>query len=617
MTAASALGGEALINGSSHHLERSENVLGYSDVSFSSTLTADSEAQESAPLNPGLKNSAANGRKDYPTGNAAAAEPAPPQEVRGWRAINDVGGGGRIGTSVATSVKSPVSDDPLTPRAPDAPSLPDRGGSNGVVARRGSYANPPSTLSPSTHIRHQSVPTGLSGKLSINIHKRLPVESPFSRDALYDREPAEAYTSTADEDAEAKRVQQNLERWAAEERNRRKAARTSRTSLGPPSAGSNGLVRRFSGLRSASRLSGAGLGAGPSSERLADGAPTSPSAVHSPINSRFGRRDSSPSTFLRGASRPDSLSSMDSSNTQDELIRSSMGTEPGSAGRYSGSAGPRITSFGNLGIGDSVALEDVPESESESSYKGKERAAANPFEDPSEASGGGYQHSSVAAASTKPLPTALRPIVTVGRASSIQRRTIEAAMLDCGKGKRRMPSIVATDTDAGVTGEGDGAPLSGSSDNPFASEEDGRYTNGGVGTGRIGGGVSTTLHHGGLDEEVAMELQGRRNLYSMASSGRYSGDGQSGQRDVGRIAEDDKFSHVPSRVSTSSSKFRELGITAGDDWMGTVEAADKRARAPRPGQLERERKPWWTDWLCGCVSADEDEEQAGRTNPME
>lgn len=85
---------------------------------------------------------------------------------------------------------------------------------------------------------------------------------------------------------------------------------------------------------------------------------------------------------------------------------------------------------------------------------------------------------------------------------------------------------------------------------------------------------------------------------------------------------------APARTSTSSSKFRELGISEGDDWIESVASGKAQQhgsttsmRIPRRAQAgsdqDESRRPWWTELLCGCSRDQDDDEQAGRTNPME
>ena len=219
------------------------------------------------------------------------------------------------------------------------------------------------------------------------------------------------------------------------------------------------------------------------------------------------------------------------------------------------------------------------------------------------------------------MPTAFRPIVTVGRASSIQRRAIEAGLADRGKGKgkgRSMPSIVATDTEAGLYDDrqGNSRSKNGSqgASNPFASAEDGLHGSGSSSEVRTAnGGVSTTLHHGGLDEEVALELEGQRNRSAGATKGVQD------EADLGESMLGMKLAPQSSRQSTSSSKFKELGITEGDDWIDSMKKSSAASngrnsngnatRRSRQDEDEAPRRSWWTEWLCGCMRADDDEEQ--------
>ncbi len=71
------------------------------------------------------------------------------------------------------------------------------------------------------------------------------------------------------------------------------------------------------------------------------------------------------------------------------------------------------------------------------------------------------------------------------------------------------------------------------------------------------------------------------------------------------------------RSSTSSSKFRELGISQEDDWIETVGRSMKNStrkmriarHADADDESEERRKPWWTELLCGCSRDSDDDEQ--------
>ncbi|CDR98729.1 hypothetical protein, partial [Sporisorium scitamineum] len=351
------------------------------------------------------------------------------------------------------------------------------------------------------------------------------------------------YPPTSEEESEAKRVQQNLERWAAEERQRRKAHRTSKLVSNRNSnvSGGGSLAHRLSILRSTGFTGTTNnLGAGPSSERLADDPSASPSISHTTSlgdRRRYGptaRRESATSSAggaARGLHRSASPSSFDSAQSLNSLV-----SDDHRPNRKLPPIGSRVpsTNHDRQASGSSVASLN-------GSGLHANGSARDPFRDPSE---GGIAEVSTRLSpkrsSLKPAPTASRPIVTVGRASSIQRQALEASYAsskDKGKG-RSMPTIVATDTEIEEEEENHTSSFNRNRDgeNPFASSRDPQ---------RRTRTTSTTLHQGGLDEEVAMEIAGRNK----------------GLHNNGDLGE--------TRTSTSSSKFRELGITEDDDWIKT------------------------------------------------
>ena len=408
------------------------------------------------------------------------------------------------------------------------------------------------------------------------------------------------YPPTSEEDSEAKRVQQNLERWAAEERQRRKAQRSSKilTNRNSTVSVGGGLTHRLSILRSGGYNSnGNNLGAGPSSERLADGPGASPSM---PYNSHMGDRSrdsgarrgsgSSSAGGARGLHRSSSSSSFDSSQSHGSSVSDDhrpnrklppIGSRVSSATHAREMSGDSAGSSKGLDHGSNVGMRD-------------------PFRDPSEKEASpGLSHKR---SSLKPTPTAARPIVTVGRASSIQRRALESSYAAKGKGKgRSMPTIVATDTEAEAEAEAEelSSRRAGGMENPFVSSEDGQ---------RSRAAISTTIHQGGLDEEVAMEL----------ARGGTSGLDLHGDLGESTLDSDGAARPLPPRTSTSSSKFRELGITEGDDWIETMgrsmgkDRSRKMRVAPQTesgNEREEVRKPWWTELLCGCSRDYDDDEQ--------
>ncbi|KAJ1019636.1 hypothetical protein NDA18_006113 [Ustilago nuda] len=408
------------------------------------------------------------------------------------------------------------------------------------------------------------------------------------------------YPPTSEEDSEAKRVQQNLERWAAEERQRRKAQRSSKilSNRNLTISSGGGLTQRLSILRSAgfNNTKTNNLGTGPSSERLADGPGADPSI---PYNSNMGDR-SRDSTARRGSltsstrgvqdlQRSPSSSSFDSSQSLGSLV-----SDDHRPNRKLPPIGSRVTSANHARDGSGG---------SSRSFNGAGSARLNgsardPFRDPSDRGAGETcLDLSGKRSSLRPTPTASRPIVAVGRASSIQRRALESSYNSKGKGKSQsMPTIVATDTEAEADELTSWRP-----ENPFASVENHH---------RGKAAISTTIHQGGLDEEMAMEIAGR---------------GARGLDDHGDLGESTLDSdHVirsqPTRTSTSSSKFRELGITEGQDWietMGKTQSSRKMRVTEHAQERQEARKPWWTELVCGCQHDYDDDEQAGRTNPME
>ncbi|GAK66216.1 uncharacterized protein PAN0_012c4438 [Moesziomyces antarcticus] len=406
------------------------------------------------------------------------------------------------------------------------------------------------------------------------------------------------YPPISEEDSEAKRVQQNLERWAAEERQRRKAQRSSKllANRNSVAAGTGGLAQRLSILRTSAQTNNNNLGAGPSSERLADGPGASPSMSYDPRLGAADRRGSGSSSAAaaQGLHRSASSSSFDSSQSLGSLTSDDHRPNrrlPPIGSRVSSATHARNTSSG-----------------SGSSSKGlgttANGSARNPFRDPSD--GGAPEVTLEKRASLKPQPTASRPIVIVGRASSIQRRALESGYNSKGKGKgRSMPTIVATDTEAEAEAEAEMGRVSSRVDdeNPFASVEDRQP--------RARTESSTMIHEGGLDEEVALEMAGR------AQAELTSGDiGESS------LSTDQPIRPPPGRTSTSSSKFRELGITEGDDWIETMgrslskDWSRKMRIAPHADGDEtahEQRKPWWTELLCGCSRDEDDDEQVSQS----
>jgi hypothetical protein len=100
-----------------------------------------------------------------------------------------------------------------------------------------------------------------------------------------------------------------------------------------------------------------------------------------------------------------------------------------------------------------------------------------------------------------------------------------------------------------------------------------------------------------------------------------AGRGARGLDDHGDLGEstldsDNVIRSQPTRTSTSSSKFRELGIIEGEDWietmgrtMGKTPSSRKMRVTEQAQEREEAHKPWWTELLCGCQHDYDDDEQ--------
>lgn len=611
--------------GAPSHLARDQSASEFSEVSFASTITEDQDlhypppmlaAASSADLLSAQSNHGTNGFSSTVT----LIEPEADSAARSTRSFN---------SDNALHKSKQLSDghhvDPEHKKSGPALSTIDE--TSAAAANGSSYTYADSYGLPSNGYVQDD-----DGARRYRQHMR--IASPDLDEARYS---PSTYPPTSEEDSEAKRVQQNLERWAAEERQRRKAQRSSRilSNRSYVSSGAGGLAHRLSILRPGGFATNvSNLGAGPSSERLADGPGASLSL---PYNAPRGdrRREStarrgsasSSTSGARGLGRSSSSSSLESSPSLGSMV---------SDDHCPNRNLPRI--------GSRVSSAQHPRSTSETStrsYKAKDTIARDPFRDPSAmGTEEGSPELSRKRSSLKPTPTASRPIVTVGRASSMQRRALEAKYNTKGKGKgRSMPTIVATDTEAEAELEGLSSRMRADQrKNPFTSSQDHHGE---------AAATSMTIHQGGLDEDVAMEME-------MAGK---QGKGLNENGDLGESTLDTEGGSrpPPARTSTSSSKFRELGITEGDDWIVSVgrkigkDHTRKMQVAQHPQRSDEGddvRKPWWTELLCGCSrDYDDDEqvsldrtrtekavqgtdllillplhhlpEQAGRTNPME
>ncbi|PWN33399.1 uncharacterized protein FA14DRAFT_156096 [Meira miltonrushii] len=237
--------------------------------------------------------------------------------------------------------------------------------------------------------------------------------------SIHDEEAPIQYPPFSEEEREARRIEQKLEKWAAEEKMRRKAKRSSRTAsiLGPPTASSNNrLSKRLSVL--------GGLGS--------KNQPTLPEPV--------------PAAFQDG----DSTNPYGSHEKRGSVVGSSDALVD-----HRGNRSSRWTREGST-----PTLEDVAESGQDenmysssisSSRKGKARELSDPFRDPSNAP-----------SPHRIKPSARHPIVTPGRAPTMRHLADRKRMPSEG-----MPAIIATDADEEKEAQATLARFQSLEDDPF------------------------------------------------------------------------------------------------------------------------------------------------------
>lgn len=365
------------------------------------------------------------------------------------------------------------------------------------------------------------------------------------------------YPPMSEDDKEARVIEQNLGRWAAEEKQRRKAARSSR----------------------ASSVLLSGAGASPT-------ASLSPATALTRTPSKLAKRFSQLGRPTLADVHRDSISSTGSSTEDQSRISGSI--------RSARSA-------------DASTLEDVPEvedgavdaQEERRRQKGKDRAPSdsNPFNDSSSSS-----ENTVTERSRSLKPTARKPIVTPGRAPTIRHRAVENARRSGGTG--RMPSIVATDTDQE---EAENNRLQrATSSNPFSDAAE-RAAGSEVDSSGRPSGAHVVLQHG--DDEYGGTMpptphspRSARNRPSMlrksTSSSRFN--------EVG-LDDDGSPTGWPSEEEDTSFKPGQMGHQQRMSWRQHQSDRDGNVDEDEDGQR---RKPWWTEWLCGCdTMQDPDEEQ--------
>ncbi|CAO1630168.1 unnamed protein product [Parajaminaea phylloscopi] len=416
-----------------------------------------------------------------------------------------------------------------------------------------------------------------------------------------------------DESQEAKQVEQNLERWAAAEKQRRKAVRSSRSVsvIGTSDASGSSLARRLSTF----------------TRKANTGAVVEP-------------RTSTTRDLLKRVSIPNSISSADS-GTSEAVKRErplSLHTESFKAGQ----ASVNRHSYAGRGL-DWISSAQRADEESEaasassnSSRKGKARAlddgSGGPFSDANGSASQGARQSPV-----KPTPT--RPIVTPGNAPSIRRTPAG------------MPSIIATDADTNYDGFGATKTRGGhASRNPFLSTSEASAAEAGhqaldairetrEGDGEQDSPTSTSVSTSTYQKPAFHRKGTSDTITTFASTTTTRQPGSSSRMSMSKFREIGLEEDSSDGDAVGGASLRSEGRGINDvgehgyprhhgslrsQMLGDADnGSDARERAAAAAEEERQRirdgngrQPWWTEWICGCGHAvDEDNEQTGKTGP--
>ncbi|CAO1617420.1 unnamed protein product [Sympodiomycopsis kandeliae] len=452
----------------------------------------------------------------------------------------------------------------------------------------------------SVYLRHGSIDDGhKSGWAAYTSTEHLnPVglghENEYGRHSTKTRSQTSSYDEqggASEDQDEARQVQMNLERWAAAEKQRRKAARTSRSSfLGPPETGN--LARRLT------------FGRKPSSN-----------VDESKSSSSSSAATDRESALLRKGSAGTSLSSNDSMHTDSR--------------RGSGDSSQKLTANGSPTRSlTGQSLEDVPEDDNVTlssngrAHKGKNRAIdengegeewgkgsrgtgradQSPFADPSE-----FPRQSASSKRASLKPSASRPIVTPGRAPSIRRTPTNT------------PQIIATDVDAQQEKrnsrrhrDGQNPFLSASEAAVEAAEKGGHYNN----------------HFNDHESDIGLPSMNRTttsdSLNSLSSTSTIQQPkrmSMSKFREVGLdLSEGEEESTLSSNEIQRRRELKRTITRNGQESDSEDDERDHRSREANEDRMKikqgKGRQPWWTEWICGCGRViDDDNEQTGKTGP--
>lgn len=456
---------------------------------------------------------------------------------------------------------------------------------------------------------------------------------------------------------------QNLERWAAAERQRRKAARTPNRSsyLAPEEAsGPVGLARRLTLGRkqSAGNTSSSNQGGQSNGHALLRkaSAANSVSSVESGFSSEAGQQ--------MGAGMGDFSSRQNGSSLRHSTVAAGRGIQmidTALSNDFGGAASPAGSDSSSVARdrkGKGRAYDSAPDPWSPLSASAQRQAASEAHS----SVGNGSGRSSPVERRRSVKPTASRPIVTPGRDPSVRRTSANT------------PSIIAIDADGNPVHKNSRSKRLSAADNPFLSSSEQQQQqlqlqqevasqDGGFpmkttvrshdtipeveddGSTVGGGSKKTSLRRRDTSDTIqqrhTLTTSGDANRASMSSSkfreiGLNDDDqvedednldpeeAERRRRLRNSIIEDGETSgdggyHSPSSPTSFRSASTRYGLAPhhSDMIRGSRSQRERQAEEDRRVIGEgRGRQPWWTEWLCGCGRVvDDDNEQTGKTGP--
>jgi hypothetical protein len=377
--------------------------------------------------------------------------------------------------------------------------------------------------------------------------------------SMHDEESPIKYPPFSEEEQEARRIEQKLEQWAAQEKSRRKAKRSSRTA--------STMLQPTNDRRFGKRLSAIGQMANPTGRTQ-----QSQSSLTEPTPAAFDDAHDNPSRV----------------NGAPYAKRNSIGSTDALVG---GPAAFRDASA------STVDLRSLRQGSADSSYdseshsarrKGKGKELSDPFQDPQPAQ------------AVYRKPSARRPIVTPGRAPTIRHRALERARVQESSGTP-LPTLLASDADEEREARDTLDRFNSLDDDPFQSASERAQGKGQDARKRptIKTNVSSYTI-GSTVEDKSPDTPKRKSTNS-----RFNEIGLDDDEDAAGWPLDDSKEATP-RLSARNYGYDGHGFDDRSD------KNDDRTTSDDPPP----RAPWWTEWLCGCGPPTEaDLEQCGRTFP--